>query len=242
MNASMEKRYKNFIATVVDEEKIWVLGNEEEYATIEEDGFVNLIIYSQKENIDFFTDRYTSESVHIDDFLNECERKLGNSKFRFAVYLSDSNVLYISTSQIIADLEEELSRHGRDRRKILEENKKNRLRGVMNASAEKRYKNFITTVADYEQVWVLDNEEGYATIDQDGFVSLIVYPKEEDAEFFAKGDIPTPIDIDDFMDRCQESLEDPYFRFAVYPTDEDVLIVSTSQMIEDLEEELSLYD
>lgn len=27
--------------------------------------------------------------------------------------------------------------------------------GILNASPEKRYKNFISTVADYEEVWLL---------------------------------------------------------------------------------------
>ena len=40
-----------------------------------------------------------------------------------------------------------------------------RLKGVRKADPFKRYKNFINTVADFEEVWLLDNGDGYATLD-----------------------------------------------------------------------------
>jgi len=36
-------------------------------------------------------------------------------------------------------------------------------RGLMQSTPEKRYKSFLTTVADREEVWLLSSKEGYAT-------------------------------------------------------------------------------
>lgn len=115
------------------------------------------------------------------------------------------------------------------------------LMGIINASAEKRYANFIHKAADYECAWLLDNGEGYATIDQDGFVNLIVYPSEEAAAYFAQGDEPFCMDIDEFLQNCEAMLEDETVRFAVFPTEQDMFIVSTQQMLDDLQEELENY-
>lgn len=117
-----------------------------------------------------------------------------------------------------------------------------KLHGIMNAAPEKRYKNFISSAADNEEVWVLDNGEGYATLDQDGYISLIVYPSQEAASVFCEGDEVVSIEVHDFVDNCEKNLEDPSFRFAVYPNGTDVFIVSTQQMLEDLLEELDLME
>ena len=116
------------------------------------------------------------------------------------------------------------------------------LYGVMNASPEKRYKNFISKVTDNEEVWVLDNGEGYATLVQNDYISLIVYPSKEAAEFFSEGDEVMSIEVHDFVNNCEETLEDSSFRFAVYPNGKDAFIVSTQQMLEDLLEELDLIE
>ena len=82
----------------------------------------------------------------------------------------------------------------------------NELYGVMNASPEKRYKNFISRVADNEEVWVLDNGEGYATLVQIDYISLIVYPSKEAAEFFSEGDEVMSIEVHDFVNNCEETI------------------------------------
>ena len=58
-----------------------------------------------------------------------------------------------------------------------------RFSGMANAPDQKRYKNFINTVADGEEVWLLDGGDGYCTYDIDDEIYIIVYPEEQYAYF-----------------------------------------------------------
>lgn len=117
-----------------------------------------------------------------------------------------------------------------------------RIKGVSQASPEKRYKNFISTAAAREEVWVLENEDGYATWDDArGTIRLIVYPTKEDAEMFAENDRPVSIEIKNFLHRCIDQLEDTEIGFLVYPNDTDGYAVGTGQLIKDLVDALMEY-
>ena len=118
----------------------------------------------------------------------------------------------------------------------------NRIKGVSQASPEKRYKNFISTAAAREEVWLLENEDGYATWDDArGTIRLIVYPTQEDAEMFAENDKPVSIEIKSFLHRCVDQLEDTEIGFLVYPNGTDGYAVSTDQMIKHLVDSLMQY-
>ena len=117
-----------------------------------------------------------------------------------------------------------------------------RLNGVRSASPEKRYRNFINTAADREQVWVLSSEDGFATWDEDDMIRLIVFPTQDAAELFADGDRPFPIEVHDFLQRCREIRENDHFGFMVYPNGIDAFVVSTDRMIQDLTEALCLVE
>lgn len=117
-----------------------------------------------------------------------------------------------------------------------------RLNGVLNASPEKRYKNFISTVVDQEQVWALSSEAGYATWDEDEIIRLIVYPTLDAAKLFAGSDKPTAIEVHDFLSRCKAYMKNDRFGFMVYPNGSDAFIVSTEQMVNDIEATLALVE
>ena len=117
-----------------------------------------------------------------------------------------------------------------------------KMKGVSNASPENRYKNFISTVADREEVWVLENDDGYATWDDArGMIRLIVYPTQEAAEMFADNDKPVSIEIKSFLHRCVDQLENTEIGFLVFPNGTDGYAVRTDQMIKDLVDELMQY-
>ena len=63
-----------------------------------------------------------------------------------------------------------------------------RFKGLWNTTAEKRYKHFITYAVDYESAWLLSNEDGFATIDVDGYIHLLVWPSKEFAVAFCEKD------------------------------------------------------
>lgn len=104
-----------------------------------------------------------------------------------------------------------------------------KISGVLNATPEKRYKNFLSTVADTQEVWLLKNKEGYACYD-DGHTNLIVYPAREYAEIFCGLDEPEMVEVHDFVDRCSELLQQDEIRFMVFPNQRDSYIVDAKKM------------
>ena len=116
-----------------------------------------------------------------------------------------------------------------------------KISGLLNASPEKRYKHFISTAADTEKVWMLCNDDGFASVD-DEYINLLVFPEQCFAEMFADQDVPTEIDVYDFCERCAEIRGDEKIRFAVFPNGKNATIVSAEDLLNDLKEELSLYE
>ena len=113
-----------------------------------------------------------------------------------------------------------------------------RFEGLWNATAEKRYKHFITYTVDYESAWLLSNENGFATIDVDGYIHLLVWPSKEFAVAYSEEDTPVEMDIHEFCERCEDMMNEENIRFMVFPTDKDAWIISTEDLLSDLTEEL----
>ena len=104
--------------------------------------------------------------------------------------------------------------------------------GLMKASPEKRYKSFLTTVADLEDVWMLASEDGYATLELDGYIHLLIWPRREFAEAFQQEDEIISMDVHVFLEQCKELTED--IRFMVFPTDDNAYVVDPERLISDL--------
>ena len=114
-----------------------------------------------------------------------------------------------------------------------------RLVGLLQSSANVRYKAFLSAAKESGEVWLLASGEGYATFDMDGVVHLIVFPFEEAAALFAKGDEPVAVEIGDFLDRCREARGDANFRFMIFPNGRDATLLSVDAVLLDLEDTLS---
>lgn len=105
--------------------------------------------------------------------------------------------------------------------------------GLMAASPEKRYKSFLNTVTDLEEVWFLSGKAGYATIDIDGYVHVLIFPRREFCEILMSDDErPSSMEIHDFVESCQSL--DENIRFMVFPTKENSYIVTSSRLCEDI--------
>lgn len=110
--------------------------------------------------------------------------------------------------------------------------------GILSASPKKRYKNFVSTVADFEYVWLLESPgEGYGTVDIDDTMYLLVWPKKEFAEAFADGCSVTSIEVHDFCERC-EQIED-HVKFMVFPNGKNTCIVDAETLLDDILEKLA---
>lgn len=105
--------------------------------------------------------------------------------------------------------------------------------GLLKAPPEKRYKSFLTTVADLEEVWLLSSEEGYATFDADDYIHLLVWPYKEFAEAFQQeGEQVVSMDVHEFAEQCK-TLEGN-IRFMVFPTKENAYVVDAEKFANDI--------
>lgn len=104
------------------------------------------------------------------------------------------------------------------------------------SQAEIRYQETVRMIAAQGHGWcLLDESEETATLDFDGYVHVCIWPSKEAAEAFADdGENPFQIPMEDLLETAEELAEDPSCRFAVYPTQEDLWIVSPDTLLEDL--------
>lgn len=124
-------------------------------------------------------------------------------------------------------------------KKVLSSSKEKRFFGILNASVEKRYRNFISTVVDREEVWLLENKECYTTFDDEEKIYLLVWPEQEFAEWFSKEDeTAVSIEVHEFCRRCCKMKDNSKIQFMVFPTEKDSWVVDTETILENILEEL----
>lgn len=109
--------------------------------------------------------------------------------------------------------------------------------GLRNASPEKRYKSFLNTVVDREQVWLINSKKGFVTINNDGVVFVPVWPRAEYSDYtIFEDEKPFPMEIHAFLEKCYNMEEST--RFMVFPTERDAYVVTPSQLYSDIKEHL----
>ncbi len=114
----------------------------------------------------------------------------------------------------------------------------NRTAVIRNSEAEERYEYFLSSAVENREVCLIENDEGYAAYEQDGYINLIVYPQKEDARYFAGEDSPVMLEVYDFLELCKESIADETLRIAVYPNNENAYLVNIGKMVLDLTRKL----
>lgn len=119
---------------------------------------------------------------------------------------------------------------------------------VSTLPAEQRYAYFIKRVADWEQVWSLAAQHGWALAgDDDGHELVPVWPHERFAAVCAidewAGYEPRPIDLSTWLERWTPGLIRDRRLVAVFPTPgKKGICVDAAQLRDDLEQELSLIE
>ena len=113
------------------------------------------------------------------------------------------------------------------------------LLGIINAPIRKRYKNFVNTVVDTEEVWLLDGGNGYCTYDDGVKINIIVYPFKEFASYFSEGATPVAMEIHEFCNECKKMFGESDYFFAVSPNNENAIQVTPQQLYYDLMEALA---
>lgn len=110
---------------------------------------------------------------------------------------------------------------------------------LMNSVPEKRYRSFISSVAQGNDIWYLfGSDSGFTHFDDDGFINVPLWAYSEFSDYFKTllGDEtdakPHSHTVDEFF-AMADALDD-YVRFVVFPTSKDGYVVSCKQLCEDL--------
>ena len=104
INAPSNKRYKNFINTVVDREYVWLLDGGEGYCTYDIDNEINIIVYPEKAIADYFSNGATPVMMEIHDFCRECENLIKEKNIGFAVCPNEVDAIKVSPQVLYEDL------------------------------------------------------------------------------------------------------------------------------------------
>ena len=119
---------------------------------------------------------------------------------------------------------------------------------VLALPAQERLEYFIGRVADWEEVWGLKDDSGWASsADNGGVMSIPFWPHLKFAELcnsdLWKGNIPTPISLIDFMSKWLPGLNNDGLKVAVFPTPSGKSIqLEPSVLLEQLELECEKYE
>ena len=122
----------------------------------------------------------------------------------------------------------------------------NKLTNVLKLNARERYDYFIRKTADFETVYLIEEEDKFISIESESKEFIIpVYPEYDFADFFLKEScencVVKEMDIYDFIDLL-DKLEKENIRLCGFPNNEDGIIVSAREMENDIKAELELYE
>ena len=112
----------------------------------------------------------------------------------------------------------------------------NKFEGLMNAHPRKRYKSFVNTVADTEQVW-LDCDPSQLVLTEQCPIS--VWPEEMFASAVCSDKAVFSIEVHEF---CELMMACPNRSIRVFPNGTDYVDTTADALLADIEEELDLLE
>ena len=111
------------------------------------------------------------------------------------------------------------------------------IRGLQNASPEKRFQSFLTTAADREEVYLLTYDGEWAAMELGERDGVPIWPEAVFAKDFCDDEVKaTPMEVHAFLDRCRELEEG--IAFFVFPTDKDTYVIDKDSLRAKLQEAL----
>jgi hypothetical protein len=122
------------------------------------------------------------------------------------------------------------------------------IENVLALSGADRCEHFVKRVADWEEVWSLRDEKGWVSSENDeGIKSIPVWPHPEYAKLCAeeswKGNKPSSIELQAFMEKWLSGMEKDGLLVAVFPTPSGKSVqVSPAELKQHLQEECEQYE
>jgi len=124
---------------------------------------------------------------------------------------------------------------------------KKKLENVIALPVQERYAYFVRKVTDFEEVWALSHEAGFATLSDDKGIVVPFWPEEEFALLCCSDQwekyTPKLISLDDFMHKWLPGMEKDGRKVNVFylPDTGPGNIIGPLDLLKDLKEELQNY-
>lgn len=110
------------------------------------------------------------------------------------------------------------------------------IEGLSKSSPKKRYKSFLTTITDRQEVWALiSNDQKTLAVNDDGYIMVWSYIEFSELMQSPNYNIIT-IEVHDFLEQCKAL--DGSTCLSIFPTNENSYIVSAKQLCIDIQEYL----
>ena len=108
--------------------------------------------------------------------------------------------------------------------------------GLLKTTPQKRYKSFLNTVTDREEVWgLISTDQKTLAVSNDG--CIMVWPYKEFCELMLSPNYsPQVIEVHDFLELCKTLKKSACF--SIFPTNENSYVVSAEQLCIDIQEHL----
>ncbi|MBE6753858.1 MAG: DUF2750 domain-containing protein [Ruminococcaceae bacterium] len=119
------------------------------------------------------------------------------------------------------------------------------IQGVFAADKSKQYEYFIKKVADFEEVWSLKDDEGWATLGLEDREYFPVWPTREMAQLCAEEEwasyYPESIELEEFLTEWLSGLQEDNIRVTVMWHSGEGIDPDWERLKADIENELEKY-
>ncbi|MDF1763505.1 MAG: DUF2750 domain-containing protein [Oleibacter sp.] len=117
---------------------------------------------------------------------------------------------------------------------------------VLSLPDEKRFYHFIARIVDWEEVWGLRTDSGWATVNSEGRFCIPFWPHPKYSEMFAKGDwdgyYPEKISLDDYVNKWLPGMVKDGAYPAIFPNlSMQGIVVEALRVLAAIDEELEKY-
>lgn len=116
---------------------------------------------------------------------------------------------------------------------------------VLKSDKKIQYEYFIKKIADYEEVWSLRDEEGWATLGVENKEFFPVWPKKEFAELCISEEwsnyYSESIELEEFLEDWVDGLKEDGIRITVMWYNGSGIDIEWDRLKEDIEHELEKY-
>ena len=119
------------------------------------------------------------------------------------------------------------------------------IEGVLTCDIRKKYEYFIKKVADFEEVWSLRDEDGWATLGTEDKVFFPIWPKKEYSELCTSDEWKNyhseSIELNEFIEEWIQNLKRDGIRITIMWNNGAGIDVDWEDLLNDIKLELEKY-